>query len=40
MVRERGKARLHGEQLPPEYEVKIIIKNGEERWGNLTVGHH
>jgi PAS domain S-box-containing protein len=38
LVRERGRARLQGAQVPPEYEVKIIIKNGEERWGNLTVG--
>ena len=38
MARERGKARLQGAQLPTEYEVKIIIKNGEERWGNLTAG--
>jgi len=38
MVRERGLARLHGAELQQEYEVKIIIKNGEERWGNLTAG--
>ncbi len=38
MVRARGLARLRGVQLPQEYEVKIIIKNGEERWGNLTAG--
>jgi PAS domain S-box-containing protein len=38
MVREQGLARQRGAQLPQEYEIKIIIKNGEERWGNLSVG--
>jgi len=38
LVRERGKARLHGESPPSEYEVKIVIKNGEDRWGNLNAG--
>lgn len=38
MVRERGKARLKGALLPSQYEIKIIIRNGEERWGNLTAG--
>ncbi len=38
VVRERGLARQRGAQLPQEYEIKIIIKNGEERWGNLSVG--
>jgi PAS domain S-box-containing protein len=38
MVRERGLARLRGAELPQEYEIKIIIRSGEERWGNLTAG--
>jgi PAS domain S-box-containing protein len=38
IVRERESARLHGAELPQEYEVKIIKKNGDERWGNLSDG--
>jgi PAS domain S-box-containing protein len=38
LVKERGRARMRGEQLPPEYEFKIITKKGEERWVNMTVG--
>jgi PAS domain S-box-containing protein len=38
MVRERGRARLRGEHLPPEYEFKIVTKDGEERWVNMTAG--
>jgi len=37
LVRQRGAARLEGsQQVPPEYEIKIIIKSGEVRWGNLS----
>jgi len=36
--RERGQARLAGAKLPKEYEFKIITKNGEQRWFNLTAG--
>jgi PAS domain S-box-containing protein len=32
MVKERGLARLRGSEVPPSYEVKILKKNGEERW--------
>ncbi len=38
LVRERGRARLRGEKLPPEYEFKVITKKGEERWVNMTAG--
>ncbi|GAB4366490.1 MAG: hypothetical protein Kow0042_06430 [Calditrichia bacterium] len=32
LIRERGKARQRGENVPPRYEFKIITKSGEERW--------
>lgn len=32
LVIQRGSNRLTGEEVPPRYEVKIICKNGEERW--------
>jgi PAS domain S-box-containing protein len=38
MVIERVRARLRGERLPPEYEFKIVTKNGMERWVNMTAG--
>ncbi len=38
MVRERAQARLSGEKVIPEYEFKVIKKNGEERWVNMTAG--
>ncbi|HTP03614.1 MAG TPA: PAS domain S-box protein [Nitrospirota bacterium] len=38
IARERGQARLAGAKLPKEYEFKIITKNGEQRWFNLTAG--
>jgi len=31
-VKERGLARLRGEQVPSRYEFKIVTKKGEERW--------
>jgi PAS domain S-box-containing protein/putative nucleotidyltransferase with HDIG domain len=36
LVRERGLARQQGEDVPASYEVKIIRKNGEERWLNFS----
>ncbi len=36
MVRQRGLARQRGEAVPPQYEIKIITKNGEERWIDYT----
>ena len=38
MVRERGFARLRGEKVPARYEVKIVTKNGEERWMDFSTG--
>jgi diguanylate cyclase (GGDEF)-like protein/PAS domain S-box-containing protein len=32
LVKERGLARQKGERVPPHYEVKIVRKDGEERW--------
>lgn len=36
IARERGFARLRGEQASPRYEVKIVTKSGEERWMDFT----
>jgi PAS domain S-box-containing protein len=38
LIKERGRARLRGEDLPPEYEFKIVKKDGEERWAAMTAG--
>ena len=38
MARERGHKRLMGLSVPQEYEFKITIKNGEQRWVNMTAG--
>jgi two-component system sensor histidine kinase UhpB len=38
MVRERGQARLRGQEIPPKYEFKVITKNGEARWVYMTAG--
>jgi PAS domain S-box-containing protein len=38
MVRERGQARVRGEQVPPAYEFKFIRKNGDECWVTITTG--
>jgi len=32
IIKERGKKRQEGENLPPALEFKIITKSGEERW--------
>ncbi|HEX5725634.1 MAG TPA: EAL domain-containing protein, partial [Longimicrobiaceae bacterium] len=43
LVRERGLARLRGEEVPTGYEVRIVRKGGEQRWVELTAGlvvHH
>jgi PAS domain S-box-containing protein len=32
IVKNRGLDRLRGSEVPPSYEVKILKKNGEERW--------
>jgi len=38
LVRQRAQARQQGEPVPSRYELKILTKNGEERWIDLTVG--
>ena len=37
-AKERGLARLHGENVPSRYEVKYVTKSGETRWADLSVG--
>ncbi len=32
LVRQRGTARLQGEKVPDHYEIKIVRKDGDERW--------
>jgi PAS domain S-box-containing protein len=38
LVKERGLRRQKGASVPPRYEVKIIRKDGEERWLDYTGG--
>lgn len=38
LIKERGRARLRGEKVPPEYEFKILRKDGLERWVSMTAG--
>ena len=38
MIKNRARERLTGGQPPPQYEFKIIKKNGEERWVLMTAG--
>ncbi|GEM_PF-626804 len=38
LVRERGLARQRGEPVPDHYEVKIMRKDGEERWIDFAAG--
>ncbi len=38
LVKERGKSRQEGKPVPASYEIPIIIKNGEERWIDISVG--
>ncbi len=38
LIRQRGLARQHGEQVPLRYEFKIVRKDGEERWIDFTAG--
>ncbi len=37
LVRERAARRLKGEKPPARYEIKIIAKNGQEKWIELSV---
>jgi signal transduction histidine kinase len=36
MVRERGRPGVQGDALPPQYEFKIVRKDGAERWALMT----
>ena len=36
IVKERGLARLRGEVPPRNYEIKLLAKNGEEKWALLS----
>ena len=38
LVRDRAQSRLRGEPVPSRYELKIITKDGKERWVELTAG--
>jgi PAS domain S-box-containing protein len=38
MIKSRARERLTGGQAPPQYEFKIVRKNGEERWVLMTAG--
>ncbi len=37
-IRERGLARLRGESVPNQYELKFVKKNGEEGWVIVSAG--
>jgi PAS domain S-box-containing protein len=36
LARERGFARLRGESVPSHYELKVLTKDGQTRWIDLT----
>ncbi len=38
LVRQRGLARQRGDILPTQYEVKIVCKDGSERWVDYSAG--
>jgi diguanylate cyclase (GGDEF)-like protein/PAS domain S-box-containing protein len=38
LVWERGLARQRGEEVPASYELKIVRKDGEERWLSFSAG--
>ncbi len=38
MVRERGFARLRGEDVPSRYQCKLVTKEGRDLWVMLSVG--
>ncbi|MEJ2201235.1 MAG: PAS domain S-box protein, partial [Desulfuromonadaceae bacterium] len=38
IIKERGLARLRGESVPSQYEIKIVAKNGEEKWLYISAG--
>ncbi|MGB2695421.1 MAG: PAS domain S-box protein [Dehalococcoidia bacterium] len=38
LVKQRGLARQAGDDVPSGYEVKLLTKDGEERWVEFTAG--
>ena len=36
MIKSRGLARIRGEEVPPQYEFKLLDKSGKTRWVDLT----
>jgi PAS domain S-box-containing protein/putative nucleotidyltransferase with HDIG domain len=38
LVKERGLSRLRGESVPKQYELKIVTKDGKEKWVYLNAG--
>lgn len=36
MVKERGLMRIHGKAVPSHYEVRIVRKDGRERWVDIS----
>jgi diguanylate cyclase (GGDEF)-like protein/PAS domain S-box-containing protein len=38
LVKERGLRRQLGEEVPPRYEVKLVTKDGEDKWVDFTAG--
>lgn len=36
LVKERGMARIQGENVPSRYELKVLTRTGEERWVDFT----
>jgi diguanylate cyclase (GGDEF)-like protein/PAS domain S-box-containing protein len=36
MLHEHGLARLNGEPVPPRYEARMLTKDGQEKWIDLT----
>ena len=38
LIMARGRSRLAGEEAPPQYEFKILRKDGSERWVLMTAG--
>ncbi len=38
LARERGLSRPEGEDVPLRYEVKLLTKDGDERWVDFTAG--
>jgi PAS domain S-box-containing protein len=36
LLQERSEARLRGEDVPSRYEAKLLGKDGQERWAELT----